>query len=139
MAEKPGRRGSAVGVVTVDDHEPFRRSAREVIEATAGFELLAEAASGEEAVELVEVVSPDLVFVDVRLPGMDGFETSRRVHARRPSATVVLVSADDVGAPPASSGAAAFVEKKVFGCAMLRRVWDEHGAAKDSPPRPSPR
>ena len=126
----------SVGVLTVDDQEPFRRTAREVIEATAGFELLGEAASGEEALELVEELSPDLVFVDVRMPGMDGFETTRRLRFFHPSATVILVSSDDVADVHARScGAAAFVAKTAFGLATLRRMWDEHGARTGSSER----
>ena len=49
---------SSIGVVTVDDHEAFRRSIRDVIEATPGFELLGEAASGEAALALVAELSP---------------------------------------------------------------------------------
>jgi DNA-binding NarL/FixJ family response regulator len=128
MPGEPETLRPAVGVLTVDDQEAFRRSAREVIEASDGFELLGEAASGEEALELVERLAPDLVLVDVRMPGLDGFETARRLHARRPSATVVLVSADELAdRDPDACGAAALVPKKGFGCATLRRIWDEHG------------
>jgi DNA-binding NarL/FixJ family response regulator len=69
--------------------------AREVIGATAGFELLGEAASGEEALDLADRVDPDLVLVDLRMPGMDGLETCRRLRATHPAATVVLVSTDE--------------------------------------------
>jgi DNA-binding NarL/FixJ family response regulator len=120
---------SSIGVMTVDDHEAFRRSIREVIEATPGFELLGEAASGEAALALVEELSPELVLVDARMPGMDGFETARRLRSTHPAATVILVSSDDVGESICDScGAAAFVPKREFGRAALRRVWDEHGA-----------
>lgn len=122
-------RRSSIGVVTVDDHEAFRRSIRDVIEATPGFELLGEAASGEAALALVAELSPELVLVDARMPGMDGFETARRLRSAHPAATVILVSSDDVTESVCvSCGAAAFVPKKEFGRATLRRVWDEHGA-----------
>jgi DNA-binding NarL/FixJ family response regulator len=121
-------RRSTVGVVTVDDQEVFRRCARDVIEATPGFQVLGEAASGEEALELVAELSPDLVLVDVRMPGMDGFETARCLRATHPSTTVVLVSSDEVAESHCDAcGAAAFVPKTAFGRATLRRVWDERG------------
>ena len=120
---------SSIGVVTVDDHEAFRRSIRDVIEATPGFELLGEAASGEAALALVAELSPELVLVDVRMPGMDGFETARRLRSAHPAATVILVSSDDVAESVCGScGAAAFVSKREVSRAALRRVWDEHGA-----------
>jgi len=128
MAPEPETPRPSIGVVMVDDQEAFRRAARDVIEAANGFELLGEAASGEEALALVDEVAPDLVIVDVRMPGLDGFETARRMRDARPSATVVLVSSEDVTVEScASSGAAAFLPKEAFCPAELRRLWDEHG------------
>ena len=122
-------RRSSIGVVTVDDHEAFRRSIRDVIEATPGFELLGEAASGEAALALVAELSPELVLVDARMPGMDGFETARRLRSAHPAATVILVSSDDVAESACDScGAVTFVPKRELNRAALRRVWDEHGA-----------
>jgi two-component system, NarL family, invasion response regulator UvrY len=129
MPGEPEMERSSIGVVTVDDHEAFRRSIRDVIEATPGFELLGEAASGEAALTLVADLTPELVLVDARMPGMDGFETARRLRSVHPAATVVLVSSDDVAESVCDScGAAAFVSKREFGRATLRRIWDEHGA-----------
>ena len=133
MPGEPDRGRSCVGVVTVDDHEAFRRSIREVIDATPGFELLGEAASGEAALGVVAELAPALVLVDVRMPGMDGFETARRLRATHPAATVILVSSDDIAESVSDScGAAAFVPKREFCGATLRRVWAEHG-----PPEPT--
>ena len=129
MPGEPETARSSVGVVTVDDHDAFRRSIRDVIDATPGFELLGEAASGEAALALVAELCPELVLVDVRMPGMDGFETARHLRSVQPAATVILVSSDDVAEPVCGScGAAAFVPKREFGRAALRRLWDEHGA-----------
>jgi DNA-binding NarL/FixJ family response regulator len=129
MPGEPEMGRSSVGVVTVDDHEASRRSIGDVIEATPGFELLGEAASGEAALALVAELSPALVLVDARMPGMDGYETARRLRSAQPGAIVVLVSSDDVaGSACDSCGAAAFVPKRTFGRAALRRLWHEHGA-----------
>jgi two-component system invasion response regulator UvrY len=125
----------SVGVVTVDDQELFRHAAREVIDATPGFELLGEAASGEEALALVDALEPDLVLVDVRMQGMDGLETTRRLCAAHPSTTVVLVSTDELaGTSAGSCGAAAFLPKSSFGQAALQDLW----ASLGEPSRPSP-
>ena len=129
MAGEPETRRSRIGVLTVDDHEAFRRSASEVVEATSGFALVGEAASGEEALELAAALSPDLILVDVRMPGLDGFETARRLRSAHPETTVILISVDEIDASAFDScGAAAFVPKREFGRAALRRIWDEHGA-----------
>ena len=118
-----------VGVMTVDDQALFRQAAREVVEATDGFEHLGEACSGEEALVLARELDPDLVLVDVRMPGINGFETARRLGAHHPAATVVLISTECLDEPSRDKlfGAAAFVRKQDFGPALLRRLWDDHG------------
>ena len=124
------RERSTVGVVTVDDQAVFREVAREVIEATDGFESLGEAGSGEEALRLADEVDPDLVLVDVRMPGMNGVETASRLAAAHPKATIVLVSSEDRSALPTgaeSCGAAALLCKEEFGTGALRRLWALHG------------
>ena len=86
-----------IGVLLVDDHLQFRQAAGELIEATPGFELLGEATCGEEAMRMVEQLDPALVMLDVRLPGMDGIDTARRITSvhtrpcflfRRPTAPI---------------------------------------------------
>ena len=119
-----------VGVMTVDDQAVFRQAAREVIEATDGFEHLGEAGSGEEALALAGELDPDLVLVDIRMPGINGFETARYLSAAHPASTVVLISAEYLEQPPSADelfGAAAFVRKQDFGPALLRRLWVDHG------------
>lgn len=131
MPEESETRGSPIGVVTVDDQETFRRSAREVIEATPGFALVGEAATGEEALVVAADLLPDLVLVDVRMPGIDGFETARRLRAAHPETTVALLSSDDVSASMCTScGAVAFVPKRTFGPAALQRLWGERGSSR---------
>jgi DNA-binding NarL/FixJ family response regulator len=117
-----------VGVMTVDDQPAFREVAREVIEATCGFVHVAEASCGEQAVALAGQVGPDLVFVDVRMPGIDGLETARRLKASHPTATIVLISTEAFeGDPSEACGAAAFLRKQDFRPSVLLRLWDEHG------------
>jgi two-component system, NarL family, invasion response regulator UvrY len=127
MSPGAGRAARAsVGVIVVDDQEAFRRVAREVIEATPGFEALGEAACADEALALAEHVHPDLVLIDVRMPRVDGLETARRLHAAGPGRTIVLLSTEHVDELPAC-GAATFVRKEDFGPDTLRRLWAEHG------------
>jgi two-component system invasion response regulator UvrY len=120
-------------VVTVDDQAVFRSVAREVVEATPGFEPAGEAASGEEAIRLVEAVQPQMALVDVRMPGMDGVETARRLSAANPELVIVLISLEDPSSVPsaaAESGAATFVRKQDFRPALLQSLWGAHGPPK---------
>jgi CheY-like chemotaxis protein len=117
-----------VGVVTVDDHAPFREVARDVIEATAGFASVGEASSGPEALSLVDECEPELVLLDVRMPGMDGIEVARRIKQSHPAVVVVLISIADLPASASASCAEALVRKQDFGPNMLRGLWLIHGS-----------
>jgi two-component system, NarL family, invasion response regulator UvrY len=127
-----GSRGrTQVGVLVVDDQAPFRRVALDVVEVTPGFAAVGEAASGEEALEVVGEVRPDLVLMDVCMPVMDGLETTRRLKAAHPEAVVVLISVDappDLPSGVEACGARTLVRKQDFGPSALRRLWDAHGA-----------
>jgi DNA-binding NarL/FixJ family response regulator len=130
VSADPAGEAAVVKVLTVDDKLVFRNLARLVLRTTPGFESVGEAASGEEALELVDRVKPQLVIVDVRMPGMGGIETARRISAAHPETTVVLISIEDPGDLPSAAeqaGAVALVRKQDFGPAMLRDLWQKHG------------
>jgi NarL family two-component system response regulator LiaR len=114
-------------VLAVDDHRSFRRAVRDVIAATPGFEQVGEAASGAEALDRAAELQPDLVLLDIRMPGMDGIETSRRLEAARPGTVVVFVSVEPAVEAPEAVGAVAHLRKQDLSPQALRRVWDAHG------------
>lgn len=116
----------AVSVLIVDDQAPFRRAAATVVMVTRGFEVIAEAESGEEAVELVADRGPQLVLMDINMGGISGIEATRRIVATHPDTVVVLLStyqAADLPADAATSGAVAYVNKEEFGPQLLQDVW----------------
>lgn len=119
-----------VGVLTVDDQAVFRCAAREVVAATPGFQLVGEAVSGEEALVAVGDRHPDLVLLDVRMPGMGGVEAARRMAAAHPEVVIVLLSLDtsvEVAAEAEQSGARSLMSKQDFGPTSLRGLWAAHG------------
>jgi DNA-binding NarL/FixJ family response regulator len=127
----PADRSGDVGVLIVDDQPFFRSAARDVVGALAGFHAVAEAASGQEAVAAVGELRPELVLLDVRMPGMDGIEAARRIKACHPGTVVVLISIEDIAGVPATArtcGAAALIRKQDFGPSLLRELWAVHGA-----------
>jgi DNA-binding NarL/FixJ family response regulator len=120
-------------VLIVDDQEPFRLAARMVVESTEGFEVAGEAETGEQSVEMARSIEPDLVLMDVNLPGINGLDATRRILGERGDAVVVLLLStyeEDEYAPRAAEcGAAAYIPKAVFGPDRLESAW---AAATDS-------
>ena len=100
-------------MLIVDDHAGFRSTARRLLE-TSGYEVVGEAPDGESALDAARELGPDVVLLDVQLPGIDGFETARRLTAGDSRPAVVLTStraAADFGPLVAESGARGFVPK----------------------------
>ncbi len=84
-------------VLIVDDHADFRASARALLEAE-GFNVVGEAAGGEQALAEVERLRPQVVLLDVQLPGEDGFAVAERLASGPSGATVILISSREAAA-----------------------------------------
>jgi DNA-binding NarL/FixJ family response regulator len=123
----------AIRVLIVDDQEPFRLAARMVVEATDGFEVVGEAESGEASVDLARELKPDLVLMDVNLPGINGLDATRQILTDQSDSVVVLLLStyeEEEYAPRAAEcGAAAYIPKAVFGPDRLESAW---AAARES-------
>ena len=103
-------------ILIVDDHQGFRAGARALLEAD-GFDVLGEAADGESAVELARRLRPQVVLLDVQLPGIDGFAVAERLAAEPAAPAVVLVSSRGrraYRAKLAATPARGFIAKEEF-------------------------
>ncbi len=123
--------GRDVPVLAVDDQPVFLDAAHDVVLATPGFDWVGGAGSGEEAIAAIEQLHPALVLLDVRMPGMDGFETAQRIRERHPEVVVVLISVEDsrAFAPTVeASGAATLVRKQDLRPSVLRGLWEAWGS-----------
>jgi DNA-binding NarL/FixJ family response regulator len=119
-----------VKVLIVDDQEPFRQAARMVVEVTDGFEVVGEAETGEAGVDAARELRPNLVLMDVNLPGIEGPEATRRILADSPDVVVFLVSTYDPAEyepKAAECGAAAYIPKSTFGPDRLEEAWAAAG------------
>jgi DNA-binding NarL/FixJ family response regulator len=123
----PNGSTKTVAVLIVDDQHPFRDVARTVIAMTDGFVVAGEAVSGEEAVEMANDRHPDLVLMDINLPGINGIEACRRIKAAAPSTTVILLSTyseSDLPADARECGAIEYVHKEDFGPTLVQDIWE---------------
>ena len=103
-----------MSILIVDDHEVVRKGIRAYLETLPDFEVVGEAVSGEEAVTLVGELIPDIVLLDLIMPGMDGVEATRRIKQISPRTQVVVLTSyhEDIHIFPAlKAGAIAYILK----------------------------
>ncbi|MCL4268639.1 MAG: response regulator transcription factor [Anaerolineales bacterium] len=101
-------------ILIVDDHEVVRNGIRSYLEKISDFHVVGEASSGEEALSLVGEMIPDIVLLDLMMPGMDGIETTRRIRQISPRTKVVVLTSyhEDVHIFPAlKAGAISYILK----------------------------
>ena len=117
-------------MLTVDNDASARQTVRGLIAAVHSFTSDGEVGSGEEAIKALMELGPDLVLVDADMPGLNGYETSRRLVAARPRTTVIVVHADDE-APAAetlkAARAATGIPKAALTPSALQGLWRDHG------------
>jgi DNA-binding NarL/FixJ family response regulator len=120
-----------IRVLIVDDQEPFRAALRMVVELMDDFEVAGEAHDGESGLTLADELVPDLVLMDVQMPGIDGIEATRRLTAAHGDIRVIVLStyhAREYGSSAIEAGAVAFISKAEFGpasLAALAQTWAE--------------
>lgn len=98
-------------LLVVDDHEIVRLGLRTLFAKNDSCEVCGEAQNGLDAIRMVSELSPDVVILDLTMPGMNGFETAANIITIAPSIRIVLFSAHDVPASAQWVGAEAFVSK----------------------------
>lgn len=81
-----------IRIVLADDHAVVRAGIRALLEAQPGLEVVGEASSGREAVEVVEQFDPDVALLDIRMPDMSGLEACREIRARCPEVEILILS-----------------------------------------------
>lgn len=86
---------SVARVLLVDDQLLFRKGLRALLSSEEDFEVVAEAGDGQEAVDKVRVFNPDIVLMDIHMPGMDGIQATRLIKAERPEVKVVILTVSD--------------------------------------------
>lgn len=105
-----------ITVLLIDDHRVVRQGLRDFLELQDDIEVIGEAASGEEGVRLAQELLPDVVLMDMVLPGIDGVEATRRVKGVSPSTRIIVLTSfadDDKVFPAIKAGAISYLLKDV--------------------------
>ena len=105
-----------VRVLLVDDHDIVRAGLRALLESTGRVDVVGEASSGAEAVERARTLEPDVVIMDLAMPGMDGIQATRRITALALETKILLLTIhdeDEYLIPAFDAGAAGFLNKSV--------------------------
>ncbi len=112
-------------VLVVDDVEGLRRLVSIVLGQHDAYEVVAEASSGEEAIQKAQETNPDVVLLDLSMPGMDGFETLDHIHEQDENIHVIVLSGHDKehkAQQAAQAGALAFIEKAEDPQALVEKL-----------------
>jgi DNA-binding NarL/FixJ family response regulator len=83
---------SPIRLLIVDDHRLFRQGLRQILEIVGGFEVVGEAENGQEAVDMVSELQPDVVLMDINMPVMDGVQATHLIIERTPSVRVIILT-----------------------------------------------
>jgi len=114
-----------ITVMIVDDHEMVRRGACSYLEAQPDISVVAQAASGEEAVQLAQEFIPDVVLMDLVMAGMDGVEATRKVKSLSPRSQIVILTSfhqDEYIFPALQAGAISYLLKDVKATELVEAI-----------------
>ncbi|MBN1483299.1 MAG: response regulator transcription factor [Chloroflexia bacterium] len=112
-------------MLIVDDHPLFRQGVRATLDKEADFEVVGEAADGQQAIQLAEEVSPNIVLIDISLPGLNGLEVARVIKRRQPQVSLVLLTVyedDEQLFSAIKAGASAYTSKDLEPQKLLQVV-----------------
>jgi DNA-binding NarL/FixJ family response regulator len=111
-------------IVVADDHETYRQGLARAIRRFGTLDLVGEATDGNQALEVIREASPDIALLDVRMPGLDGFEVARRLRELGGITVVLLTgsSTEELAAAAAAAGARALLSKDLARDDICRRL-----------------
>lgn len=118
----------SIRVLLVDDHPVVRQGLRRMLELEVDMEVVGEAASGEEALHQIRTVSPDIVVLDIRMPGMGGVETIRQIKEHHPEANAIVLTlyGDQYLAQAIEAGAVGYLIKDVGNDELIQAIRAVH-------------
>lgn len=112
-------------IFIADDHEIFRRGLKSLLESRPGWQICGEASDGLDAVKQVLQLEPDVLVLDVSMPGLNGLDATRRIMLERPEARVVILSQHEPSFLETSAleaGAKVYLTKTDVGQKLIRAI-----------------
>lgn len=85
---------SKINILVVDDHSLVREGIIAMLSGVESFSIIGDAASGEESIPMVEALNPDVILMDINMPGLNGIETSKVLLAKNPALRIIILSMD---------------------------------------------
>jgi DNA-binding NarL/FixJ family response regulator len=115
-------------MIVVDDHPVVRQGLRRMLELECDMEVVGEAASGEEALAQIETISPDIVLMDIKMPGMGGIEAIHQIKERYPETNIIALTlyGDQYLVQAIEAGAVGYLVKDVGGEELIRAIRGVH-------------
>jgi two-component system response regulator NreC len=112
-------------ILVADDHETVRKGVCSILESRKSIEICGEAANGQDAIEKASELNPDLIILDVTMPGLDGFAAARQIRTFLPEVPILMLSMHEgpsLASEAQRSGAQGFVSKSDAGDVLLKAV-----------------
>ncbi len=116
-----------IRILLADDHQVVREGLRHMLELEEDMEVVGEAANAKEALTLVELLSPEVILIDIKMPGMDGIELTRQLKEKQPSCNVIMLTLyDEYLAQAIEAGAAGYLLKDIKREELTRAIRAVH-------------
>lgn len=119
--------GSSIRIVVADDHGPYRRGLISIFEMEEDMQPVGEAGNGKEAIEQVTKLKPDIVLMDINMPGMDGMEATRKLTDSYPGLPIIMLTmfkGEEHLREARRAGASAYVLKDAGSDVLLQTIRD---------------
>ena len=112
-----------IRILLVDDHQVVREGLRRMLELEADLKVVGEAANAKEALTQVELLSPEVILMDIKMPGVDGIELTRQLKQKHPSCNIIMLTLYDEYLPQAIEvGATGYLLKDIRREELVRAI-----------------